>query len=158
MELSNCEKKKTKKIVTEDEQEHDACKKFRDALMNHSGKCKTYAKCHKQWEYSYFTIFEDNEQHKCICGMAIKKAHILVNIKTGKTVNVGFICYPNWVVDVTREDELQRIKSIKKLCAAKWNKFTKLFYSHYVGDISEWDCSFYKDIKDNRRANREKQW
>ena len=53
--------------------------------------------------------------------MAIKKAHILVNITTGKTVNVGFICYPHWVVDVTREDELQRsiIKSIRKLCANK---------------------------------------
>jgi hypothetical protein len=103
---------------TEDEKEHSAYKKFRSALIKHSVKCKKYEKCHRQWEYSYFTTFEDdNEQHKCICGVAITKAHVLKNIKTGETVNVGFVCYPHWTIDVTREDELQRTRRvlIKKL-------------------------------------------
>jgi len=151
-------KKKCKAILeTEDTKNHSAYKKFRNALIRHSVKCKTYEKCHKQWQYSNFASFEeDTEQHKCICGVAITKAHILKNIKTGETVNIGFVCYPHWICDVTRADELKNVETIRKVCVNKWNKFTKLFYSYYVGDITEWDCSFYKDIKDKRIESREK--
>jgi hypothetical protein len=137
---------------TEDEKAYNAYKKFRQALIKHSVKRKTYEKCHSQWIYSNFESFEeDDEQHKCICGVTINKAHVLKNVKSGETVNVGFVCYPHWTADVTRQDELLRIDSIKKLCVNKWNKFTKIFYSYFVGDITEWDATFYKDIKNKRK-------
>jgi hypothetical protein len=107
-------------------------------------------------QYAMFWYCIDNHKPKWNELQELKKLPMSETKKNmvQQSLDTGTLFLKSFVND-KEINELQRVESIKKLCVRKWNKFTKLCYSHYVGDVTEWDASFYKDIKDKRRECRD---